>query len=460
MPKRDITITHYALIEETDEYLILDCTTRSSLTALRQIQSWADVRLDDDRFQETMLLSVSRSDLSRLLRLENLSNQWIAFHLAEYDGSTPIPQGGLVANFLSLSGGVDDIQNIQFLVTGAKPVKQPLRRLSLLAGLRNRKQDIVDALEAPIRGEGFPINVMVYDVGQGNANALVDERGRPRLFFDLGWPDSFNRQTRPPAPPDLFACEGTCTKKTAPVILSHWDYDHWGYAVANTDYVFGQGAAKISFKPQAMSRPWIVPKPPRIKNGKGLGPTHMRFLSSLRNRIAWPNRLQTVVFSAGIITRSDVKVSPTDRNNQALAWFVMGAGLNEAILLPGDLSFNRLRWPSLSPSLNPRIAGLVASHHAGIVRGITTSNLKAATPTKLAVSVGRGNYYRHPIARILTRYQRANWHPDVRTSNRTIWPPSGKPTGAILIRLNPTAGTPSFHCSCITSGNLGPTQII
>lgn len=457
MPKRDITITHYALIEETDEYLILDCITRSSLTALRRIRSWADVRLDDNRFQETMLLSVSRSDLNQLLPLENLSNQWIAFHLTEYDGSTPPPQGGLVANFLSLSGGVDDIQNIQFLITGAKPVTHQLGRLSLLAGFNNRKQDIVDALEAPLRGKGFPINVMVYDIGQGNANALVDERGRPRLFFDLGWPDSFNPTTRPSAPPDLFACERMCPGPIAPVILSHWDYDHWGYAVANTTYDFGKGAAKMSFKPDAMLRPWIVPKPPRIKNGKGLGPTHMRFLATLPNRIAWPNTLRTVVFSAGIITRSNVRVLPTSRNNQALAWFVMGPDSNEAILLPGDLSFNRLRWPNPSP----RIAGLVASHHAGIVSGITTTPmLKAAIPTKYAVSVGSGNKHGHPITSIVTDYQLANWHPDVRTSNRTIWPPSGKPTGAILIQLTPSSGTPSFHCACITSGNLGPTQII
>lgn len=457
MPKRDITITHYALIEETDEYLILDCTTRSSLTALRRIRSWAEVRLDDNRFQETMLLSVSRSDLNRLLPLENLSNQWIAFHLSEYDGSTPIPQGGLVANFLSLSGGVDDIQNIQFLVTGAKPVTHQLGRLSLLAGFNNKKQDIVDALEAPTRGKGFPINVMVYDVGQGNANALVDERGRPRLFFDLGWPDSFNRKTRPLTPPDFFACERMCPGQIAPVILSHWDYDHWGYAVANTTYAVGKGAARMSFKPEAMLRPWIVPKPPRIKNGKGLGPTHMRFLATLQKKIAWPNTLRTVVFSAGIITRSDVKVLPTDRNNQALAWFVMGPGSNEAILLPGDLSFDRLRWPR--PSL--RIAGLVASHHAGKVSGITTTPmLKAAIPTKLAVSVGAGNKHGHPITSIVTDYQLANWHPVVPTSNRANCPYSGKPTGAILIQLTPSSGTPSFHCACITSGNLGPTQTI
>jgi hypothetical protein len=457
MLKRDIGPTHYALIEEAEEHLLLDCITRSGMSSLVPIQSWANVGLNDDRFEETMLLSVDRKAFRQVLPLDDLSNQWVAFSLAEHDNKSATPQGGLLASFVSLSGGVDGVQNVQFLVTGIKAVKRQLGKLSLMVGLKNRKEEISDALDKEIGLEEFPLNIMVYDVGQGSANALVDEWGHPRVFFDLGWPTSINQTTRPSTPPDLFACEGNCTSERAPIILSHWDFDHWAYAVANTSYAYGKLAAKMTFKPQAISRPWIVPKPPRIGATKGLGPTHMRLLAALPNRIAWPNTLKTVRFSAGIVTRSDVKILPTDRNNQALAWFVMRSKSTKAILLPGDLSFDLLRWPHPAP----QITGLLASHHAGLVTGIlTTPLLQAAKSTAVAVSVGHGNHHKHPIPNIVAQYQAANWKPAVLTSKRIIWPPSGQKNGAILIQSDPSYRTPIFQCACIVSGNLGPTQII
>ncbi|QDD64299.1 hypothetical protein EJD96_09035 [Herbaspirillum seropedicae] len=432
--------------------------TQVAISSLNHIQSWEDVLPNDDRFEQTLLLSVKRNGLKEEAFLSDLFGQWISFRLTEYDGKSLVPEGSLVANLITLGGGLDGIQNVQFLLSGIKAAKQQLKRLSLLVGLNSRKKEIKDALDSGIGGEDFPLNVVIYDVGQGNANALVDEYGHPRLFFDLGWPTSLNSSSRPPCPPNLFSCERECTPVQAPVILSHWDYDHWGYAVANTDYVFGAGAVKMTFKADAISRPWIVPKPPRLNNrGKGLGPTHMRLLAALPNRIAWPNALKTVKFSAGIITRSDIKVLPADRNNQGLAWFVMQKKSLDALLLPGDLSFDRMRWPNPLP----QVVGLLASHHAGAVTGITaTSALKAKNQKKMAVSVGLINKHKHPMSNMLQDYQSINWHPAVRTSTRSICAKSGKQNGAILMKLNPSSNSPRFECPCVLIGNLVPTQSI
>lgn len=77
------------------------------------------------------------------------------------------------------------------------------------------------------------IAVAVYDVGQGNCNAIVDQNSYPRIFFDYGWAPNFHAKSRPSLPLQLH-CLDFCV--TAPVVLSHWDMDHWSYAIKSSSF--------------------------------------------------------------------------------------------------------------------------------------------------------------------------------------------------------------------------------
>lgn len=56
------------------------------------------------------------------------------------------------------------------------------------------------------------------DVGQASFASFLNARGKVLGHFDAGWPISYNARTAPAAAPAIT--------DTAPVILSHWDWDH------------------------------------------------------------------------------------------------------------------------------------------------------------------------------------------------------------------------------------------
>ena len=460
----DRVITHYAMIDDgtcnpdgsdNSDFVILDCITRQAADSLGNV-SWRGIQAGDERLSQTMLLQVDRKQLSAQLPERTDQAQWLSFKL-EPAGPNSGGVDGLRATFVSLAGEADD-QLPVFVLSAISFVAAKLRKLAFMVGLHGRAKRIEQVLNAAGQRAGTSRNVVVYDIGQGNANALVDEWGHPCLFFDLGWPTSFNQSSRPPFPPDLFACDACYwrDKFKPPVVLSHWDFDHWAYAVSNHNYKFGSNASKITFKPAALDRVWIVPKPPGLKKtGKGLGPTHMRLLASLPKRIPWPNTLKEVSFCAGVITRTDRRVLPRDRNNQALVWFVMKADNREnATLLPGDVDYENMRWPTPAPE----IAALVASHHGGSVTA--APGCCAANPlTRFAISVGNPNRHGHPNEGAVLYHFLLGWDPHLLTSNRVSWALAApKTNGAILVKLDPNDPDPLFSCPCMLAGNLGTTQ--
>ncbi|MDQ0044669.1 hypothetical protein [Variovorax boronicumulans] len=458
-------MTHFALLEESltqgdgglHDFITLDCITIAAAWKIRNLD-WRSIGEQEHWFSETVLLRVRRSKLALVLhasRRPEKGGSWIAFRLNHIKGQAPTidAREQVFASYISL-GGVD-VPVHKFILTGLRHVGVQLRKLSFLVGLRGRKAEIKATLELAAAGASEARNLVVYDVGQGSAVGLVDAVGHPCLFFDLGWPTSFNAKSRPLDPPNLFVGDACahCTVRKAPVILSHWDFDHWAYAVANDNYNFGKKASTMTLKPAAVDRIWIVPRPPALKkNGKGLGPTHLRLLSSLKQRIVWPNALKSVRFGAGVITRTDPAVLPDDRNNQSLVWFVMRRSEpRRAVLLAGDVSYPKARWPLPKPNLH----GLVASHHGA---DVTDPPKRSGAFAKLAISVGDPNVYGHPRLLGLLEHAAAGWGQGKCTYTRTVWPPaSPMKTGAVLLTLDASAPT-TFSCSCLIPGNMGTTQ--
>ncbi|MFJ9991321.1 hypothetical protein ACIQSO_11310 [Pseudomonas putida] len=461
------TATHYALFDDTVDivvngvpkpHAVFDCITCSSLEKLSG-KTWRHPEKLREGFSGTMVLYVPLDELRSVKPSFAKKGRWLSFHLQRLENADAVGQANAVTgSYISLSGSNEPAPPLSFMLTGITLQACPIPELAQLIGLQALKRQILDVLWAASPPPTVTShNVVVYDIGQGSATALVDDIGRPVIFFDLGWPTSANAGTRPTDPPALFSPEQclACNRSAyrAPIILSHWDFDHWAYAIENETYDYQCDAARITFKPEAINRPWILPRPPRIGNTTGLGPTHMRLLTELPFRLLWPTRLRSVSFWGGTLTRTDPRVKPHDRNEQGLAWFVGDPGSTAAVLLPGDASYSRIRFPQGGAD----ITNLLASHHGGRVTGIKTHLPSLQSRQKLVISVGSGNAHRHPSCTILRRYSRAGWRACLLTQTRLAAPGSTAHSGSALLQLDPLQ-KPTFNCACLRSGNLVPTQ--
>lgn len=261
-------------------------------------------------------------------------------------------------------------------------------------------------------------DVVVVDVGQG-ALAAVCARGggdQPLLFVDLGWPTNFNRRGQPSCRPDV-------TGLKTPVLLTHWDWDHWGLALDAIKWAGTPKHCVIKWNVAALERPWVVPGVGKQWGGVKLSPMHWRFALALArkgNLYRWP--APNVVISNHWLMVTPVNGGkPGNRNNHGLVAVVAdqlnGLEPRRAILLPGDADYSHL--PFLKPGRSPAysFSGLSASHHGGKV---TSAKIPvAASPAWLAISVGMGNKYKHPAKQAQCGYIEKGWTWQAPTSHRS-----------------------------------------
>jgi hypothetical protein len=100
------------------------------------------------------------------------------------------------------------------------------RHLASMVSLADIPDATTDEIRTALEGIGSVDDVGVYDVGQGNANGLL-EGGHPRAYFDLGGGVLFNVRTYPSTITFCFTAN-PC------VVLSHWDWDHWASGKLHT----------------------------------------------------------------------------------------------------------------------------------------------------------------------------------------------------------------------------------
>lgn len=267
-------------------------------------------------------------------------------------------------------------------------------------------------------------HVVAYHVGQGNCNAIVNQFEHPVLFFDLGWPIQTNIAGAPSPTPKLFDIQAF--DEPAPVILSHWDWDHWAYALESWSYDRNQKAARATWKARALERPWLVPAPDRAMK---LGPSHYLLIMKLfqqrymgeRALHYWPkqkDRLFAVHLT--IIKCRTRKKDISYRNNSGLAMIVrIDDGWDRGlVLLPGDSEFDSMNLGDIPPELTRRLVGMVASHHGGKLNVFSIPQTKAPN-ARLVISTGK-NGYGHPNNRMLDNYGLQGWKDQCRTNDSGI----------------------------------------
>lgn len=251
-------------------------------------------------------------------------------------------------------------QPISAFVQGTMPTPVHANALAGIFSLQNFRKISGARLQATLRRTNGD-SLAVYDVGQGNANALLESnshlfpRTLPALYFDLGAGVYRNKHTTPTAL--LF-----CFSLRPPILLSHWDADHWAGA-----YAFGI-SNPLTYP--ALRRTWIAPL-------QTVGPLHIAFANDI---IAQGGRLfiynpppgtvDTVALPKGTELRLALGTG-RGRNDTGIVAVVEKKILRSSRtwLLTGDCNYSHIE-PLLAPK-NP--VAVVVPHHGADLSGGTSA---------------------------------------------------------------------------------------
>lgn len=241
------------------------------------------------------------------------------------------------------------------------------------------------------------LRVAVYDVGQANCNAVIRANGRPLIYFDMGWP--WSSTAAPVQVPNLLR------GNRAPVVLSHWDFDHWAFALQSR----GRGGKGVVVKPEALERNWIARKP-ELKAHR-LGPTHIAFaiaLLKVGKLLLWPDATKTLdATGLRLIACKPKGAALSDRNNTGLAMRVQhvgDTGLGD-VLLTGDADYASIS--NADSTALDGLTGLVVPHHGGAT--ITSPPVPALLHSPAVISAHERNTYGHPKAAVIFGCISAGW---------------------------------------------------
>lgn len=233
--------------------------------------------------------------------------------------------------------------------------------------------------------------VAIYDVGQGNCNAVFGFDGKPLLYFDFGGGVTWNARTFP------TALKRFCFSHDPPVVLSHWDWDHWSSAVRD---------------PRATHRRWIVPN-------QRFGSIHAAMAANIAENgalLVWP---EGVVAIAGPLV-DVVKCNGEPRNHNGLAMYAKDPqGYGAPILLTGDADYAAV---PRAQSLN--LGGLVASHHGGRMRHPSVPRATTTGLERVVYSYGPGNSYNHAFPQTRQNHHNGGWTMSLDTGSNATPRPS------------------------------------
>ncbi len=227
-----------------------------------------------------------------------------------------------------------------------------------------------------------------FDIGQGSATALLDQRHMPFVYHDLGAGIARNAGTTPL--PLKF-----CWTNDPLVILSHWDKDHWAGALRDQN---------------ALPRVWIVPR-------QVIPPGHAAFATSILSAggqvLVWPTGVPPLSISLCMhqsLTLGRCKGS--GRNGSGLAIRVDNDGGGGLLhwLATGDAGYDELPF-----GLPGQVVAICIPHHGAKMK---TNGAVPAGPGsgygRLLYSFGPGNahgrtHVQHPTSASISEHHSAGW---------------------------------------------------
>lgn len=320
---------------------------------------------------------------------------------------------------LSFGPGEEDLTADQYLGFQSAPVQQPVARISRATISRALMLNAKLTLDHYPRATGAQLDAALsapaqnarwaaaLDVGQGAANAFVGDAGTPTVYYDFGGGIMGNEATFP------NQLKRFCFSAKPPVILSHWDWDHWSSAARDN---------------RVLDRPWIVPYQPINR------PVHLQFAADLaarKNLLIWPAGMPSRTFGP---LELEICTGKTRNDTGIAIWFT--SSTKDLALLPGDARYGAI--PSL-PARRPH--AVVVPHHGANCAKTKVPRPLGTTSDRIIISVGDNNHLQHPTHQCLTAHTEAGWGPEVRTSSC-----SAGPRGGVRIAGSPNPLGSSFPC--------------
>ncbi|RXK07322.1 ComEC/Rec2 family competence protein [Halarcobacter bivalviorum] len=349
--------------------------------------------------------------LKKHIYKELQDSNWISFSLTNKETEYPI----------NLYGSVFfDEEPEQLFIENIKPIringKEKIYSMEIFK--EASRSTIVKTLDKDI-----PHDVVVYNVGQGNCNGIINSSGHPSFYFDFGGGVFQNTKTYP----GKYLNPGRikfCYTDNPTVVLSHWDWDHMSSVWKNE-----HKDIKKSF--------WIVPK-------QQIGISHLKVAVDLYNRgklLVWPNKLKFLNTNNFQIQKIDDH-NKKDKNNNGLVLTVnINSKKDDSILLPADANYNLIK---------KRIGyiGLIATHHGASTHNCLNKLPRAKKPkNKIAYSFGVRNSFHHPKSISITSHIKKGWDSMYFTFN-----------GHISLVDNIIKTMPCIKNSCRTNCTLSNSQ--
>jgi hypothetical protein len=323
-----------------------------------------------------------------------------------------------------------------------------------------------DAIRHIVGGVGVK-GVRVFDYGQGDCSAIVDEHDDPVVFFDMGGGKQTGSATHPwhidwgadakfkGAP---WRHKVPSVKNSPTVILSHWDGDHYSTAYYLTHRSMKSKTVPNN-APDVTDLKWLVPRQCRH-------PSKLAFVTELNDVGCWPEDIDEHRFQ--ISGRTFLRVERCvgaaakqyDPNLDGLALFVErvddDGNVVERMLLPGDAPFAYI--PSCRRGQLDHVIALLAFHHGSKTHldGVADSIPAAAGHAhEIVYTYGLKpngeRCYEHPSAEAIDAYREHGWDKPRRPAGSFAhWPPAagdlGDPIGrddVLLTFSEPDAPVPA-----------------
>lgn len=386
--------------------VLLDCVDAMWIEDLgERVDHLSDEGLDeaDDRIS---IVVGSSEHLDGFEEDSDDSPEWFRLELGNPD------QGPVVEQFHNLFQDATERG-----VISARPVTPTENAmLNKLAGWHDIETSAASDIEQVLT-EIRPVDtVAIYDVGQGASTGLLSD-GTPTFYFDVGGSTIGNWRSFP-EPLRSF-----CISGAPPVVLSHWDWDHWSSALRDREL---------------LNQRWILP----IQDQAGdLGAVHARFLAMLKPRSAgiywWGYATPTIMSQQTGITVFRARGSQRNRNESGLALSFQQN--HRTVLLPGDASLANVATGASS------IDYLMVPHHGGRTALATIPTPNNRSKSHIVYSYGVGNMYQHPLPETVRAF-RSSWRRNVHTALRDS---SGLGhVGIDLTRSQLSARPPCGDCIC------------
>jgi hypothetical protein len=297
-----------------------------------------------------------------------------------------------------------------------------------------------DAAVAHLAGGATIGGVRVFDYGQGDCSAIVDEDGDPVVFFDMGGGKGTGSTTHPwhvdwgveakfaTAP---WRHKFPVVKNQPTVILSHWDGDHY-----STAYYLTHRAMKSKIvpddAPDVRSLKWLVPRQCRH-------PSKLAFVAELNDVACWPEQVTRHRFQISGRTVLQVercvgtREKGYDPNLDGLALLVErldgNDNVEERMLLPGDAPYAYI--PSCRDGQLDKVIALLAFHHGSkthLAQAERAIPVAAGDMHDIVYTYGLKpsgeRCFQHPSAEAIDAYVKRGWnrvgHP---AGTIDPWPP-------------------------------------